>query len=1136
MNQKYYHLRKVACTTLLFLLFCCYSLAAENGALRQVLPSHNLKNVPITKVFEMIESETDLVFIYSDDILKDLNRTVNIDISDKTVSEIIDEVLSGTGIEYILTGNQVAVYKGDKPATVSEIAPVVQQATTIKITGRVTDTNGEALPSAYVFLKSDNKVFTTTDENGNFSIDIPRVNETITVSFVGMETSEFIVRAGVTNYNIVMKDDAKTLEGVVVTGIFNKSRESYTGTVTSITSRELEVAGTRSVLTSIRNIDPSFHIMDNINIGSDPNALPSITVRGGTSLNIDINDIQSSSQTLSSANMPLFIIDGFESTLQKIMDLDENLIENISLLKDASATSLYGARGANGVLVVTTKRPKQGKLQVTYRLSANFEAPDLSTYDLLNAEEKLRYEKLAGLYTEPGHNETNQLRFDILYNSRKLAVERGVDTYWLKYPVRFGAGQRHNLRLEGGDGAIRYAVTVGYNRIAGTMKGSDRNTFTGGVFLSYTLNNFIFRNDLQIMNTVAKNSNYGTFRDYAAVNSYYRPYDDDGNLIKKLEDQDYTSLPNVGRSNQRNTVFNPLWNASLPSKNENKYLDITNNFSAEWHIIPQELFMRASLGVSVQDSRGDIYRSASHTMFDSWEGTDYGRRGTYSYSTGYSNKYEGNVTANYSKIFKDKHQLFAGLGFNIYQNKSENYTIVAEGMSILNMDFLGMAAQYAKDGSPSGSEGITRRLGFTTSVNYTFDRKYFVDASAKMEGSSQFGADKRMAPFWSVGLGWNLHHEKFLANSKIINIAKIRASYGTSGSQGFSPYQALTMYKSLSGESYMNWYGVNLMALGNPELGWQKTTQLNVGTDLSMLDNRVRLNFDYYNKLTNALLADVSIPSSAGFRSYKANVGEVENKGIEASVNFVLIRNTSSNFHWSVGGTLAHNKNTIKKISNSLEFLNDELLGESSINPSFLYKEGESLYTIYAVRSKGIDPSNGREIFVKKDGTETYTWDSKDKVACGDTEPALFGNINTSVRFKDFTLSVYFGYTLNKQIYNSTLANKVENIMPYNNADRRVLTDRWHQPGDITYFKAVNDFSTTYATSRFIMTENTFQCQSMSLRYDVPSKWLKKNLGLSYASLLCTMEDVFYISTIKRERGLDYPFSNKYALSLTVRF
>jgi len=1135
MNQKHYHLRKGACTTLLLLFFCC-SLAAENSLLRQLLAPHNLKNVPITKVFEVIESETDLVFIYSDEILKDLSRIVSVNTSDKTVSKIIDEVLTGTDMEYMLTGSQVAIYRGDKPLAAVISAPVVQQAIPIKITGRVTDANGDALPSANIILKSNNKTFTTTDVNGNFSIDIPRVNETITVSFVGMETSEFTVRAGTTHYNIVLQEDANTLKGAVVTGVFNKPRESYTGTVTTINSRELAIAGNRSVLTSIRNIDPSFHIMDNINLGSDPNALPSITVRGGTSLNIDINDIQANSQTLSSANMPLFIVDGFESTLQKIMDLDENLIESINLLKDASATSLYGARGANGVLVVSTKRPKQGKLQVTYKLSANFEAPDLSTYDLLNAEEKLRYEKLAGLYTI-NQNDHQQLAFDVLYNSRKLAVERGVNTYWLKYPVRLGTGQRHNLRLEGGEGAIRYAVTVGYNRIAGAMKGSDRNTFSGGVFLSYSLKNFIFRNDLQIMNTVAKHSNYGSFSEYAAINSYWRPYDDDGNLIKKLEDaQDYISLPGVGRSRQLNTVYNPLWNAYLPAKNESKYLDITNNFSAEWHIIPQEFFMRASLGVSVQNSRGDVYKSASHTSFDTWINDDYGRRGTYSYASGYNNSYEGNVTANYSKIFKDKHQLFAGLGFNAFQNTHESYVFVVEGMSILNMDFLGMAGQYAKDGRPAASEGITRRLGFTANANYTFDRRYFVDASAKMEGSSQFGADKRMAPFWSVGLGWNLHHENFLADSKIIDIAKVRASYGTSGSQAFNPYQALTMYQSLSGQSYMNWYGVNLMALGNPDLGWQKTTQLNVGADFSMFNNRVRLNVDYYNKLTNALLADINIPSSAGFRSYKANVGEVENKGVEASANFVLIRNSRNNFHWSVGGTLAHNKNTIKKISNSLEFLNNELLEESDVNPSYLYKEGQSLYTIYAVRSKGIDPSNGREIFIKQDGSETYTWDAKDKVACGDTEPALFGNINTSVRFKDFTLSVYFGYTLDRQIYNSTLANKVENILPYNNADRRVLTDRWHQPGDITYFKAINDFSTTYATSRFIMKENTFRCQTMTLRYDVPSQWLKKNLGLSYASFLYTMEDVFYISSIKRERGLDYPFSNKYSLSLTVRF
>ena len=480
------------------------------------------------------------------------------------------------------------------------------------------------------------------------------------------------------------------------------------------------------------------------------------------------------------------------------------------------------------------------------------EAPDLTGYDLMNADEKLRYEQLAGLYSS--ENVKTQESLTNLYNSRKMLAARGVDTYWLKYPVHTGVGQKHSLRVEGGDDVFRYSGNLLYNNINGAMKGSERNTFTGGVFLSYKYKNLTFQNDLQISSNKSKNSPYGSFSDYTAINPYYTPFDENGNYAKKLENNTY--YPSLGLSSDV-TVYNPLYNAMLPQKNESKYTSITNNFAIEWHL-NDAFFMRGSLGIVSEKTRSDVYVPAENTAFDQYSASNYGRKGTYTYGTGEQSQYELNITANYAKTFADVHSLYVGLGYTLAQTKYEDYSFQAEGITNSNMAFLGAATAYAQGTTPYGYESTVRRIGFTGNFNYTYADRYFLDGTFKTEGSSQFGKDNRFAPFFSLGAGWNIHNEKFLKGNNIVNVARLRLSYGTSGSQSFSPYQALTSYTTIDGYNFNGLYGLKLMGIGNPELKWQKTKQWNVGLDLELLKNRFSLTFDYYNKLTDDLLSDVN--------------------------------------------------------------------------------------------------------------------------------------------------------------------------------------------------------------------------------------------------------------------------------------
>lgn len=1096
-------------------------LHAQNS--RQI--SINKQNVTFEEVVRDVESQTDYTFMYSTETATGIGR-FSINVTDATIKRLMDLVLSGKPFTYTVEDNVVVLSARSQ----STQKPADQKP--VKVTGIVTEADGKPLPGTAVMVKGT-LTGMVTKEDGSFELNVPSDKSILVFSFMGKKTKEVNI-SGKAVVNVTLEDDEMSINQVVVTGIFNKSRESYTGSLTTISDKELKASGNRNILISIRNIDPSFNITDNLEFGSDPNKMPDITIRGRTSMDVNVRNLQEESSVQSNANLPLFIMDGFEVSLQRVMDMDEELVESITLLKDASATAMYGSRGANGIVVITLKRPAEGKLRVSYRGGINIEAPDFTSYNLMNSREKLQFEKAANLFNSV-YNPSNQ-NLQELYNQRLIEVERGVDTYWLKYPVRTGVGNRHSVRVDGGAEHFNYAGSISYNNIMGVMKESSRNNFSGNLFFQYTLKNLKFQNDFTVTHNKNRNSPYGDFSEYTTANPIYTPYDNEGHLKKMLVEP----LPS---SNTPQRVGNPLYNASLPTRDDGSYTSIQNNLAIEWQI-NKDLMLRANFGVVKQDSRTDKYLSRDHTSFDTgdYTGENFNMRGSYTYTTGYQFSYEGSATLNYKKTFRDIHQLYAGLSANVAEESAESYSVQGRGFSASNMKNLGMAGAYAL-GKPYSSEQHSRRLGSILNVNYTYDRRYFADFSGKIEGSSKFGSNDRTAPFWSAGLGWNMHNEKFISNINAINSLRLRLSYGTTGSQNFSSYQALTTFRYFGQESYKFWNGAYMIGLGNPDLSWQKTKHTNIGLESSLFNGRLRMNIDYYNKLTEELLTDVNLPTAGGFPSYKANIGEVRNRGVEVDANLFIIRDVSKRVTWSVGGNLAHNVNKILKISNALEFLNSELMKDAGPNPSFLYQEGQSMNTIFVVRSLGIDPATGQELFLNRFGERVYTWDAQDKVASGVNEPKIWGNLRTMFRWKNITFNATMSYKVGGYIYNQSLVDKVENISlsrqvnnPWGNLDKRALYERWQNPGDIAAFKNIRDFNATYASSRFVMKENAINLNSLNINYEFSTEWLKKSLNMDYLSFGFYAEDLFYISTIKQERGLYYPFARKFSLSITARF
>ena len=1012
--------------------------------------------------------------------------------------------------------------EGEKPAAVpmQSVKPVAaESANEVIIQGVIRDAKGETLPGANVRVR-ETKGGAVADSNGEFTIGVPRGTAvTLDFSFVGMKpiSKHYDGKKHYLKQEIVLQESGE-MEEVVVTGLFDYKSATFTGSAVTYSQEDLKMVGNSNVLKIIQSIDPSFVVDMNSVMGSNPNYMADITIRG----NASFGGLQG--EYSGNPNAPLFILDGFEATQQQIFDLDMNRVKSVTILKDGAAKAIYGSKASNGVIVVETILPEAGRLRITYTGDVNVELPDLTSYNLCDAREKLWVEQQSGRYSSG--TPYFQAQLDEQYNAVAANIARGVDTYWLSQPLRSGVGNKHTAYVEGGSDEMRYSANLMYNNVAGVMKESDRQTLQGNVSLSYRYKQWMFRNSLSVTGNTADDSPYGTFSDFVSVNPYFTPYDENGNVMKVLGI--YTS---PGANGSTTTYYNPLYNASIGTKNLSKYTEVVENFYLEYRPV-DDLRFTARLGFTHQNNKREDFYPGDHTRFYDWTGDRYFQRGSYSITNGESNSLSVDITGNYSHMW-DKHLLLANAAYSLQNANSISEGMTAWGFLNNHVDYITFAKQYAEGGKPSGNESRTRSLGFTGAANYSYDERYLFDASIRFNGSSVFGSDNRWGTFWSAGVGWNLHKEHFI-DAKWLNLCKFRITYGLTGNQNFSPYQSKATYKFYDSIIYDNISGAYLMGMPNPNLKWQQTGDFTVGLDLGLW-KRLNLRFDWYDSRTRDALIAMSIPSSTGFTSYMENLGNVQNRGAEVTANWRFFQKGQS--YMSLTGSIAHNVNKVTKISEALSTFNREQDAESTTSPIIRYEEGQSMSAIWAVQSLGIDPATGREMFLKKDGTTTYTYTTDDYIIAGDSNPKVHGTLGFNGEYKGIGLSLLFSYQMGGDYYNQTLVDRVENVNIANNVDRRVFSDTWNNVGDVALYKHISSTpTTTYASTRFVQRNNMLDMTSLSAYYDFKyCSWLKR-AGLERLRVTAYMNDVFHLSTIKAERGLSYPYARTFSLSLTATF
>lgn len=971
-----------------------------------------------------------------------------------------------------------------------------------------------------------------TDINGCYVLTLPEKGGLVIYSYIGFETRKIKVTSR-QKVDVQMVEATESIQEVIVTGYNSIQKESFTGNTTKIEKEDLLKVNPNNLISAIQTFDPSFRIQENLAAGSDPNSLPQFVLRGQTGIGeTTLGQTYTSSisrEVLSgNSNLPIFILDGFEVDVEKIYDLDMNSIHSINILKDAASTAMYGSRAANGVIVIERRAPEAGKFRVQYSGVLSAELPDLSSYNLMNAREKLETERLAGLY------DSNTPEIDPYtngYYQRLNNVLTGVDTYWLSQGLRTALNHKHSVFIDGGENDVRWGVELGFRGTEGVMKHSSRKNANAAFYVDYRIGGLQIKNKVTYTYNKSTDVPFNSFSDYSHLLPYMRLYDENGDYVRRLEKFDGAS----------GTQVNPLYEINFyNSFDHSGYDEVTDDLSLNWRIT-DGLRLRGQFSVLMRNSTGDLYKDPASASYSASTGNINGEK---TESTQKRTVIDGSLSLMYNNTFKG-HNLNICLSSNMRQTQSTASETRYRGFPGGDL----VSSNYAAEvyGKPSSSDNTTRLVGALLTSNYTYNNIYLADLTGRIDGSSEFGSDKRWSMFWSTGAGINIHNYDFMKSNELFSMLKFRVSYGLTGKTNFSLYSAKDMYQLQTDSWYPTGYGVFLYQMGNPNLKWERKYTLDYGVEIGLWHDKIYLKASAYDERTIDLITDYTIPSSTGFTSYKENMGKVKNTGVELELRARLY--SDRNWLFQLYGSFARNKNTIIEISQAMRDYNkrvEELFSgynpESSSDSKYAktylkYYEGASLTSIYGMKSLGISPTNGKEIYLRRNGDVTDVWSADEWTIIGDTAPKGQGSFGYTLSYKQLSMFASFLYTFGGDAYNNTLVSYVENAdIKNDNVDKRVLLDRWQKPGDITTMKDIRDRNvTTGASSRFVQKNNTLQWSSLTMSYNFRPEQLKK-LHLSGLRLSFTMNDLFYWSTIRQERGLDYPYSRSFNLTTNIIF
>lgn len=1136
------------------------SLHASAGGFSQI--TLTCKNTPLEKVFREITRQAGYNFVYGSDVLQK-TENVNISVNDAGIEKVLDIILKDQPLVWSVIDRVVVIKMKPAPSPVfhEELLLLHQQ----KIYGKVVDSAGLPVTSATFLLKKSN-IKGSTDNEGGFALNNIKEEETLVITSVGFYplsvtgaqlvnapigkmfyagNGSFMKTAAYT-YTFYMKQEVKDLGEVVVsTGMFDRRKETFTGVTRTYSGKDIRSASRQNVLEALNLLDPSLKIIRNNSLGSDPNQLPKVEMRGSRTLPPPTPRQYSQQlkiQYENDPNQPLFILDGFESDLKTIANLDVNRIASITLLKDAASTALYGSRSANGVVVIETIRPTGGDLTVSYTATGTVTMPDLNGYNMMNASELLEFQELASEGVDaPGpfgvfENQANLILTKLKHAYRKNAILSGVNSNWLKVPLQNAGTLNHHLSVTGGDGFLNYTLGLTKNTNTGVMKGSVNQNNSGYANINYRRGKFNIANNLTISGSKQEGSPYGSFADFANIPPYYRI----NNTNRFLEDQHAEYFVQNSFMSIMNFRFsNPLYNAHLTHKNTLSNNGFSNNLMGNWDVLP---FLRVSGGFqySKMAAQSDYFLSPLHTQFDNVEAQ---QKGTYDQSHSESESYNGFLGLTFNKVFAGKHIVNMNLRGDLRKNSSNTQTISATGFATTSEPLIYLANSYRLDGKPQGASAKQNSMALIGSLNYSYDMRYNLDLSYNLSGTSNFGSDNPYQSFFAMGLGWNIGRETFLKDVHWIDYLNVSANFGLTGNQNAGNFGSNSTYVLNNTPSFFG-ESVQLMQLGNPNLDWTKTYNLSYILSGKFLRNSLSVTLTGFRNLTDPLIITMPVPLSVGIPDgVPKNTGKLTTTGFEIMLDARLINTPDWTVTLGINAPMFY-KSEYSGLGNSLSKFNDSARKGGYAQR---YYDGSSPDDVWAVRSIGIGQATGMEIFLDKNGKYTYLFDKNNEVVIGSSRPVSQGNVNVRVRYRKFTLAVYTRYVIEEMKFNNALYNKVENIsapqMEYNQ-DRRALYVRWKKAGDDASFLGITQ-RTLGMSSRFLQKENALYVEGINFNYDLLDEYsqglknrIRKKLGMKSLMVGINTSNIFkfQLSNIKLERGIDYPFQRSVTASLNMTF
>ncbi|MCU4176900.1 SusC/RagA family TonB-linked outer membrane protein [Carboxylicivirga sp. N1Y90] len=950
------------------------------------------------------------------------------------------------------------------------------------ISGTVTGkTDGIPIPGVSVFVKGTT-VGTITMPDGTYSLSVPEESEIIVFSFVGMIAQEVSI-GDQQVINVALEDESIGVEEVVVTAYGSKGKVGLKGAISNVSAKELDQVPVATFDQMLQGKTTGLSIASGS--GQPGSSSTKVRIRGNSSI--------------MGNNEPLYIMDGVPIEAGVFATLNANDFASISVLKDASATSIYGSRASNGVILITSKRGSEGKTTVNYRYQSGWSYKTQDKFDMMNSSEKLWFEELAkkgpGWDLSPLNPNNQGLSSSLLAaHEQELNRLRGIDTNWSDEFFRTGKTQSHEVNLSGGTAKTKFYMSFQNFDQEGIANRSDLKRKVGRLNLDHAITDKIrvgvsTNGGYSKSNRINSENNTSLANPFAAVylaNPWEEPYDANGNPMPGGE---YKYPSNDERNNANG---NDYQNFDMPGVNALDLQRYSTNVSEETKAnVAAYAEIDIIDGLTFKTQYGFDYRVSTYESWvspEAWSSIkikrdnpdDPSRDGWI--SEAYRRNFEATFTntLDYKKQIGEKHIVGALLGSEYVNNKYNGFGFTAYGLDP-------KLPQTPAASSPGNIENnfIPLTNGFKTEralyslfsiFNYTYNERYTLTGSLRRDGSSAFGANNKFAILYSIGGIWDIKRESFMDGATWVNNLKLRASYGTTGNQGgIGNFEAMTLW----GNTYYNGEtGYGLAQAGDPDIKWEIGQKFNVGIDYNLFSNRLNGAFEVYNNITSDLFIYQNFSHTSGIQGKNVNAGKMRNRGVEALINYDIIRNNK--WLWSIGVNLSYNENEILDLGQVNEFEQ----GTSIV------RVGLPLNSHYYVKWAGVNPVNGEPLYYTKDGDVTNNFNANDAVAeFGTSEAPFTGGFNTSVSYKGIELRAEFAFAHGySRSNNQIFFQENPNFAQYNMS--RKMLDIWQQPGDITDIQAIG--TERQFSSKDVHDASFLRFRNMTVAYNLPTHILKK--------------------------------------------